>query len=263
MRVIILEDRKASEKLALSEDSSLVSKRTFLVSSIPGWSTGHGCSHERNDEVAIRSTAPGIQLLSGHQSGATMGTESMVLKTAITSKAVKRLIGEHPFVQQYIGKMIMIRALVCNSNPMMLVAPFSQRRILPATWTPTSLPPTESNQKEGSGDENNLSPLQIGLQSGAEKKHGHDDPAGRNAEVYPYPPGQTILHPLTAPPGRPDHIVAVRPQSAINPEAASQINPTNQLVGAGSPAHQFRNSKLARAEAEEEQALATDAGPVP
>ena len=61
-----------------------------------------------------------------------MGTVSTVLITAISKSAVKASAVMMPLSSRMVLKMIMIRALVCNSQPMMRASPLGQLRNRPA-----------------------------------------------------------------------------------------------------------------------------------
>ena len=64
--------------------------------------------------------------------GVTTGVVSMVLPTAMRSKAVNVSELMICLSNRTFAKMIMINALVCNSQPMREASPFCQFKIFPA-----------------------------------------------------------------------------------------------------------------------------------
>ena len=77
--------------------------------------------------------------------GDTIGTVSMVLTMAMSNSAVKVSLVMMPLSSKMLAKIIVISALVCNSQPMMAASPGAQPRIFPAMCVASNFPTTAAN----------------------------------------------------------------------------------------------------------------------
>jgi hypothetical protein len=83
---------------------------------------------------------------------------NIVLATAISSSAVKVSLVIRLLSRRTLTKIIMIRALVCNSQPMIEASPGAHLRILPAIRTPMSLPATAATSNAAAATKTVVAP---------------------------------------------------------------------------------------------------------
>ena len=194
--------------------------------------------------------------------GVTIGTVSMVLATAISSRAVKVSLVMICLSSRMLAKMIMISALVCSSQPMMRGLARLPFEDFAGEMHADQLAGDRGDQQQRRGDEHRLAAHgPVGAQAGAEEEHRHDD----QQHVVAQQVHLLLVEPLAIHDGAgeegADHEVQAGPVGA----EAADGEPDQRHVPAVAfrqPLHQLAEDVADNGEGEQETDLPADALPV-